>query len=112
MNLSAKYDAMLERMQEPGARERMQKAFNATPQELAQAALEFARRQAMEIKRRKVVIERFGSDRVVEIYNGPFKMFANDPNEYYEGWMLPESQDPYGEPYTVIFTKESIKREA
>lgn len=66
----------------------------------------------MENKPRRVIIERFGSDRVVEIENGPFKMFANDPEEYYEGWILPETQDPYGEPYHVIFTKKSIKREA
>jgi hypothetical protein len=35
-------DAMLERMQAPGARERMQKAFDATPEELGRAALEAA----------------------------------------------------------------------
>jgi prevent-host-death family protein len=43
--LSKKYDAMLARMQSPEARKRMKAAFNATPKQLAEAALEFARKR-------------------------------------------------------------------
>jgi prevent-host-death family protein len=43
--LSKKYDAMLVRMQSPEARKRMKAAFNATPKQLAEAALEFARKR-------------------------------------------------------------------
>jgi prevent-host-death family protein len=42
--LSRKYDAMLARMQTPAARKRMKAAFSATPKQLAEAALEFARK--------------------------------------------------------------------
>jgi hypothetical protein len=35
-------DELLERMQAPGQREKMQKAFNATPEELGQAAKDYA----------------------------------------------------------------------
>lgn len=35
-------DAMLERMQRPGAREAMQKAFEATPEELGEVAVRAA----------------------------------------------------------------------
>ena len=66
----------------------------------------------MEIKPRKVIIEHLGKERVIEIEHGPFRVFANNLNEYYEGWVVPEPFDPYGEPYKVIFTKNSIKREA
>jgi prevent-host-death family protein len=43
--LSREYDAMLARMQTPAARERMKAAFSATPKQLAEAALEFARKR-------------------------------------------------------------------
>jgi prevent-host-death family protein len=43
--LSRKYDAMLARMQTPEARKRMKAAFSATPKQLAEAALEFARKR-------------------------------------------------------------------
>lgn len=39
-----KYDAMLARMQTPSARKGTKAAFNATPKQLAEAALEFARK--------------------------------------------------------------------
>lgn len=40
--LSQEYDAMLARMQTPEARRQMKAAFDASPNELAQAALRFA----------------------------------------------------------------------
>ena len=40
--LSRKYDAMLARMQTPAARRGMKAAFDASPKQLAQAALRFA----------------------------------------------------------------------
>ena len=43
--LSRKYDAMLARMQTPVARKRMRAAFDASPKQLAQAALLFARKR-------------------------------------------------------------------
>jgi|SRR5277367_5567648 len=46
-----KYDEMFERMQEPGARERMQQAFDATPEQLGEAAREFARHEREEAER-------------------------------------------------------------
>lgn len=42
--LSGKYDAMLARMQAPAARKGMKGAFDASPKQLAQAALRFARK--------------------------------------------------------------------
>jgi antitoxin Phd len=42
--LSSKYDAMLARMQTPAARKGMKAAFDASPKQLAQAAVAFARR--------------------------------------------------------------------
>jgi hypothetical protein len=66
----------------------------------------------MEIKPRRVIIFHLGADRVVEIENGPFTLFSNDDKEYYEGWVIPQPLDPYGEPYHVIFEKALIKREA
>jgi hypothetical protein len=41
---------LLERMQTPEAREGMKRAFDATPEELAEAAVEFARKQKEEKK--------------------------------------------------------------
>ena len=68
----------------------------------------------MEIRPRRVIIVHLGTERVIEIENGPFKfdVFPNDDKEYYEGWVLPQPLDPYGEPYHVTFEKASIKREA
>jgi prevent-host-death family protein len=43
--LSSKYDAMLARMQTTAARKGMKAAFDASPKQLAQAALAFARRR-------------------------------------------------------------------
>jgi hypothetical protein len=43
--LTKKYDEMFERMQKPGAREAMQRAFEATPEELGKAAVEYATRR-------------------------------------------------------------------
>jgi prevent-host-death family protein len=42
--LGRRYDAMLARMQRPGARKGMKAAFDASPKQLAQAALRFARK--------------------------------------------------------------------
>ena len=66
----------------------------------------------MDNKPRKVVIEYSGRERIVEIEHGPFRLAANVETEYYEGWLELEGQDPYGEPYHIVFAKESIKREA
>jgi antitoxin Phd len=43
--LSRKYDAMLARMQTPAARKGMKAAFDASPKQLAKAALRFARKR-------------------------------------------------------------------
>jgi prevent-host-death family protein len=44
--LSGEFDALLARMQTPGARVGMQAAFDATPEQLAKAAVNFARKRA------------------------------------------------------------------
>jgi antitoxin Phd len=44
--LSSEFDALLGRMQTPESRAGMQSAFDASPEQLAQAALEFARKRA------------------------------------------------------------------
>jgi antitoxin Phd len=44
--LSSEFDALFDRMQTPAARAGMQAAFDASPEQLAQAALEFARKRA------------------------------------------------------------------
>ena len=53
-DLSAKFDALLERMQAPRARKGMEAAFNASPVELGRAAVEAARsaRKRVAIRRR------------------------------------------------------------
>jgi hypothetical protein len=66
----------------------------------------------VEFKPRKVVILYGGRERVAEIEHGPFKLAANDETEYYEGWLMLEGQDPYGEPLHITFAKASIKGEA
>jgi len=43
--LTDEFDAMLRKMQRPGAREAMQAAFDATPAELGRAAVKGARRR-------------------------------------------------------------------
>jgi prevent-host-death family protein len=43
--LSAEFDLLLARMQQPGARDSMQAAFNASSKELAKAALTAARKR-------------------------------------------------------------------
>lgn len=43
--LSGEFDALLERMQTPEARAGMKEAFDASPEQLAKAALEFARKR-------------------------------------------------------------------
>lgn len=43
--LSAKFDDLLDRLQEPAAKKGMEKAFHATPAELGRAALQAARRR-------------------------------------------------------------------
>lgn len=43
--LTAEFDEMLERMQAPGAREAMDRAFHATPEELGKAAVAAARKR-------------------------------------------------------------------
>jgi len=50
-------------------------------------------------------------ERIVEIENGPFTLAANDSHSYYEGWVLPQPLDPYGEPQHIIFEAERILRE-
>jgi antitoxin Phd len=44
--LSSEFDALLDRMQTPESRAGMQAAFDASPEQLGQAALEFARKRA------------------------------------------------------------------
>jgi hypothetical protein len=44
--LSGEFDALLARMQTPEARVGMQAAFDATPEQLAKAAVTFARKRA------------------------------------------------------------------
>ena len=46
-----KYDEMFERMQTPEWREGAQRAFDATPHELGEAAREFARKEQAEAER-------------------------------------------------------------
>ncbi len=46
-NLREKFDAMLAQMQAPGQREAMTRAFNASPQEMGRAAVEFAMRRKL-----------------------------------------------------------------
>lgn len=43
--LSAKFEGLLERLQTPAAREGLEAAFHATPEELGRAAVEAARRR-------------------------------------------------------------------
>lgn len=43
--LSAKFEGLLERLQTPAARNGLEAAFNATPEELGRAAVEAARRR-------------------------------------------------------------------
>jgi len=64
----------------------------------------------LENKPRRVIIVHHGAERVVEIENGPFRLCSDD--EYYEGWVIPEPLDSYGEPYHIIFTADRIVREA
>jgi prevent-host-death family protein len=44
--LSSEFDALFDRMQTPEVRAATQAAFDASPEQLAQAALEFARKRA------------------------------------------------------------------
>lgn len=44
-SLSAEFDSLLLRMQQPGARRSMQKAFRASPQQLGRAAVAAARKR-------------------------------------------------------------------
>ncbi len=46
LKVREEYDAMLERMQTPEAREGAERAFHATPDELGRAAVEAARQEA------------------------------------------------------------------
>ena len=64
----------------------------------------------LENKPRRVIIVHYGAECVVEIENGPFRLCSND--EYYEGWVIPQSLDPHNEPYHIIFTADRIVREA
>jgi hypothetical protein len=57
---------------------------------------------------RRFVVMHHGRERVVELKQGPFRLFANDDKDYYEGWVMPETKDPYGEPYLVFFVSEAI----
>ena len=52
-----------------------------------------------------------GREVIVEIENGPFKLYADPDTEYYEGWTWIHPKDPYSEPYHVVFAKASIVRE-
>jgi antitoxin Phd len=45
MDFTGLFDKMLEEMQRPGQREAMQKAFEATPEELGKAAVEAAKKK-------------------------------------------------------------------
>jgi hypothetical protein len=62
-------------------------------------------------KPRRVIVVHLGTERVIELENGPFKLFGKD-TEYYEGWVMPQPLDPYGEPYHIVFTADRIVREA
>jgi hypothetical protein len=63
-------------------------------------------------KPRRVIVVHCDAERVVEIENGPFQLFAGGDKDYYEGWIMPQPLDPYGEPYHIIFTADRIVREA
>lgn len=66
----------------------------------------------MEIpKVRKVAVLHCGKEVVVEVEHGPFKLFADPETEYYEGWTWIHPNDPYSEPYHVVFAKASIVRD-
>jgi len=64
----------------------------------------------LENKPRRVIIVRYGAERVVEIENGPFRLCSDA--EYYEGWVIPGPLDPHGEPCYILFTADRIVREA
>jgi antitoxin Phd len=46
LNFDGVFDELLEQMQAPGQREAMQRAFEATPEELGKAAVNAAQRKA------------------------------------------------------------------
>jgi hypothetical protein len=59
---------------------------------------------------RRVVVEHCGREYEVEVESGPFKLAANKGN-HYDGWVTIRPNDPYSEPYKVVFREEDIKRE-
>jgi hypothetical protein len=61
-------------------------------------------------KVRQFIVRHCDRERVVVLIQGPFSLFTSDKN-YYEGWLMPETEDPNGEPYHIVFTADSIVRE-
>jgi hypothetical protein len=52
-----------------------------------------------------VKIRHGAKDRYVQVESGPFKLAANAHGQHYQGWILLEKGDPYGEPSTVCFAE-------
>lgn len=52
-----------------------------------------------------VKIRHGAKDRYVQVESGPFKLAANDARQHYQGWLLLEKGDSYGEPSTVCFAE-------
>lgn len=57
---------------------------------------------------KQVIVNYCDRNRAVEVTDGPRRLFANSTKNYYEGFVLPEPLDPYGEPYKIFFTEEAI----
>ena len=56
--------------------------------------------------RDQVVRIRHGAkDRYVQVESGPFKIHQRE-GDFYQGWILLEKNDPYGEPSTVCFVEQ------
>ncbi len=56
--------------------------------------------------RDQVVRIRHGSkDRFVQVESGPFKIHQRQ-GDFYQGWILLEKSDPYGEPSSVCFVEQ------
>lgn len=59
---------------------------------------------------KRLIVMYGGKERLVEVDESPFKLFSDD-KLYYDGWLMPEGCDPYGEPRHITFTADSIVRE-
>lgn len=60
----------------------------------------------------RVIVRHCDRERLVEVIDGPRKLFGNSDAEYYEGWVMPEALDPYGEPYHIVFPADAVVRRA